>query len=345
MTSTVAIMPRDGKSTVPDQPFPLRVKSLLMRASSLDHDAQSRAAPRVTVIVCAFTKDRWELLVGALRSLVDQELPPIEVILCIDHNPELYEMSSAEFPVAFSDAPWPLRIVENRFTTRLGGARTTAAEIAVGEILAFLDDDAFAESTWLRRLVEPYRDPAIVAVGGAPLARYESERPRWIPFECNWIFGCAYRGMPKRRAPIEHLIGANMSVRRDVLMSWGGFQSDNHDDMDLSLRAAHEFGAAAVLFEPDAVVHHFVPRSRLTWSYFWRRCYHVNKGKVAAYRGLGPASSLAAEIRFVRRSLSRAILSEGRALASGDLYAPVRYGALVVAIALAGAGAVVGRLR
>jgi hypothetical protein len=100
-----------------------------------------------------------------------------------------------------------------------------------------------------------------------------------------------------------------------------------------------------VLYEPEAVVHHFVPKARLTWNYFWRRCYFVNRGKVAAFRGMDQASNLRAELRFARRSLSRALVKESAELLRGDPYAPVRYLALVSALALGGAGAISGRLR
>ena len=315
--------------------------------SSRESDARSSdvGSPSVSVIICAFTLDRWALLTQALQSVVDQDQAPTEVFLSIDHNPELYARCVAELVPLVDGAPWSLRIVENRFDSRLGGARTTAAELATGDVLVFLDDDAAARPNWLKTLIRHYQDPHIVAVGGAPLARYEVERPRWLPHECNWIFGCAYRGLPEKVGPIDHMIGANMSVRREVLMSWGGFQSDNHDDMDLSHRAIHRHGATSVIYDPSAIVMHFVPQSRLTWTYFWRRCFFVNRGKVDAFRGLGQASNLKAEFRFVARSLSRALVTEGRDLLKGDLYAPVRYLALVVAIVLGGAGALVGRLR
>ncbi len=310
-------------------------------------EARDQSSPgplTVSVIVCAYTMDRWELMNEALQSIVRQEMPPIEVFLCIDHNVDLYERCVAELSDLDAKVPWTLKVVSNRFDNHLGGARTTAAELATGDVLAFLDDDAAATPEWLLRLTGHYEDPAVVAVGGAPVARYEEARPRWIPFECNWIFGCAYRGLPERVGPIDHMIGANMSVRREVLMSWGGFQSDNHDDMDLSHRAIHAHGADAVIYDPSAIVHHFVPKGRLTWTYFWRRCFFVNRGKVAAFRGLGEASNLKAEIRFGLRSLTRGAVREGRAFTGGDLYAPVRYLALVVALTLGAAGAVVGRL-
>jgi cellulose synthase/poly-beta-1,6-N-acetylglucosamine synthase-like glycosyltransferase len=321
-------------------------KDFLMSDSSPDNQLnEGPILPRVSVIVCAYTLDRWELLNESLQSVVRQDMAPVELILCIDHNVELYERCVSEITPTLSQVPWEFRVIQNKFDTRLGGARTSAAQVATGDVLAFLDDDASASSSWLRCLTRPYEDPKVVAVGGAPVARFEIDRPRWFPYECHWIFGCAYRGMPEHLAPIDHLIGANMSIRREALMSWGGFQSDNHDDMDLSHRTIHAYGASALLFEPNAVVHHFVPKSRLTWNYFWRRCFYVNRGKVQAFRDMGQASNLNAELRFASRSLSRAFVTEGKELSRGDLYAPVRYLALVTALALGGAGAVAGRLR
>jgi cellulose synthase/poly-beta-1,6-N-acetylglucosamine synthase-like glycosyltransferase len=302
-------------------------------------------ALRISVIVCAYTLERWEMLNKALQSVVSQELAPIELILSIDHNHEMYERCVGELTAALANAPWKFTVIENKYNTRLGGARTSAAEIATGDVLAFLDDDAFATESWLRTLTAAYSDPEVYAVGGAPIATYEAPRPRWFPFECNWIFGCAYRGLPERRGPIDHMIGANMSVRREALLSWGGFHSDNHDDMDLSHRTIHAHGAAAVLYEPQAIVHHFVPKARLTWTYFWRRCFFVNKGKVKAFRDMDQASNLRAEVRFASRSLVEALFNETKALLRGDWYAPVRYGALLCALALGGAGALVGRLQ
>ena len=107
------------------------------------------------------------------------------------------------------------------------------------------------------------------------------------------MFGCAYRGLPARRAPLAHLIGANMSARRSVLQEIGGFHSDSHDDMDMCHRVA--FARYQVVYEPLAVVHHFVPTTRTTWRYFWRRCYFVNKGKVEAFANMRDAANLGAE--------------------------------------------------
>ena len=47
--------------------------------------------PRATVVICAFTEQRWGLLQRAVVSVVEQTARPLEVIVCIDHNRSLYE--------------------------------------------------------------------------------------------------------------------------------------------------------------------------------------------------------------------------------------------------------------
>lgn len=295
----------------------------------------------MSVVICAYTTDRWQLLESAVDSVQRQLLRPRELIVCIDHNDDL--LARARRRWQDSDLAVPMTVVANRFDGHLGSARNTGAALASGDIVAFLDDDAAAAQDWLQALVGPYEDPAVVAVGGAPLPVFETQRPRWFPEEFQWVFGCAYRGLPTRQAPVSHLIGASMSVRRDALEEVGGFHSDDHDDMDLSHRVAHRRPGARILFEPAATVSHHVPAQRVTWHYFWRRCYTVNRGKVAAFDAMGDAANLRAELTFVLRSLSRGTAANLRDAWHGDIAGIARVAVTVAGIVLAGAGNVAGR--
>ena len=44
--------------------------------------------PKVSVIICAYTDDRWSQLTKSVASVEAQTSPPIEIIVCIDHNEE-----------------------------------------------------------------------------------------------------------------------------------------------------------------------------------------------------------------------------------------------------------------
>ncbi len=299
--------------------------------------------PAVSVIICAYTQERWLQLTKAVASVGAQTSPPVEIIVCIDHNEALLRQSEEYFGKARQEGAVPLVVLANKYGGRLGSARNTAAESASGEVLAFLDDDAVAAADWLERLIAPYEDDRVGAVGGAPWPVFEAKRPRWFPYEFDWVFGCAYRGLPLTRAPLAHLIGANMSARSSALREVGGFHSDDHDDMDMCHRIAH--AKHRVVYEPGAVVYHFVPASRTTWHYFWRRCYLVNQGKVTAFANMREASNLGAELTFVTRTLTTGVLAELRRVVRGDLYGLARVGAIVAGIAMAGLGHVSGQLR
>lgn len=302
-------------------------------------------APTVTVVICAYTLDRWELLCTAVASAGAQSRPPVEIILSIDHNEELFAKATEQWASGNVDGI-PITVVANKYDGRLGSARTTASEIAVGDILAFLDDDARARNDWLEHLVVPYGDESVLAVGGAPIPDYGAERPGWFPHEYNWVFGCVYIGLPEETAPTKRLIGANMSVRRQALADIGGFHSDNHDDMDMCHRLLLHRDDARIMFEPSAKVDHFVHPERLTWDYFSTRCFRVNRGKVAAHRNIERdipgANNLAADADFARRTLTSGVFRELRAGVTGDLGAFGRIGAMTIGVVLAAAGYAVG---
>src|ERR1700742_3299137 len=103
------------------------------------------------VVICTYTEDRWDLLEAAVRSALDQTVTPQQVIICVDHNPDLYERCRA----TWADVA-PVVVVPNAFAGRLGSARNTALLQCKADIVAFLDDDAAAEPDWLERLLAVY---------------------------------------------------------------------------------------------------------------------------------------------------------------------------------------------
>src|SRR4051812_37119208 len=91
-----------------------------------------------SVIICAYTEERWEDLITAIKSVQAQTLSPREIIVVIDHNPVLLQRLRLQ-------AAWPgseLIVIENSQPKGLSGARNSALAIARGDIVAFLDDDA-----------------------------------------------------------------------------------------------------------------------------------------------------------------------------------------------------------
>jgi len=317
--------------------------------------------PTVSVIIPAYTMERWALLQESVASVCNQTSPPAEVIVPIDNNEELLRIGQSKWPATAAGTEVPVRVIASEFSHEerdlsvyvsvqgakrrfgAGQARNTAAEHAMGEILAFIDDDAAAEATWLEELVKPYSDPSVLAVGGAPHPRYEGERPLWFPAQFDWVFGCTYEGLPTTTSPFLRLIGANMSVRSEALKRVGGFHSIDFDDMDMCHRVAALGGPASVVFTPSAIVRHYVPAQRTSWAHFWRKCFYVNREKVQAHREMGAASSFGPDVAFVVRTMTVGITSELRSVFRGDRRALLRIGAILVGVTSAGMGNVVGR--
>lgn len=297
------------------------------------------------VIICTYTEARWDLLVRSVNSVLEQRVAPGRLIVVVDHNDDLLARCRARWSSGSTESSVPIIICPNRFAGRLGSARNTGLLLANADVVAFLDDDAAADVDWLERLLAVYASRSeAVAVGGAPRPVYAAPRPDWFPPDFDWIFGCHYDMLPSTLAPLRHLIGASMSVRREEMLAVGGFHADDHDDMDLSHRIADAHGPASVLYEPLAEVRHYVSAERLTWTYFWRRCYFVNRGKVDAFADMGPAGNIGAEARFVGELL----IKGGPALlaASSGRAQPLRQWLVaVVGTAIATVGYLAGRIR
>jgi len=308
----------------------------------LEPDAGVAEAPRpltISVVICTYSADRWDDLAAAVASIESQTLAPDELILVIDHNPRLAERVRLRFRSA--------RVVENEAERGLSGARNAGSRAAGGELVAFLDDDAVAAPDWLERLVAAYR-PGVLGVGGAADPAWPSARPRWFPAEFDWVVGCTYRGLPEAAAPVRNMIGAGMSLRRDVLRGVGEFESGigrvgklpvGCEETDLCIRAGARFEGGAFLFEPRARVSHMVTPARASVRYFAARCFAEGRSKALVARRNGPARGLSSErsysLRILPRGLARGIAD---AVVRRDPFGAARALAIVAGLSITTAG-------
>ncbi|MER7751669.1 glycosyltransferase family 2 protein [Kitasatospora sp. NPDC097643] len=316
----------------------------------------STGTPSLSVVVCAYTMDRWDDLRACIGSLRRQRRPADEILLVVDHCPELAVRAAAELPALLPAGPPAVRIVANGERRGLSGARNTGVRAATCEVVAFLDDDAAAEPDWTERLLAGYRDPRVLGVGGLVRPWWETGRPSWFPPEFDWVVGCSYRGLPEQPCPVRNFIGANMSFRRARLLAAGGFRSDlgrvgtrplGCEETELCLRLTADTPHGVLLYEPSAAVRHHVPTARTTWRYFRARCYGEGLSKAAVARRAGAGPALASERRYLRSTLPRALARGVRGLRPGAVGhgGPQALGALLAGVAVTSAGYAVGLLR
>ena len=163
-----------------------------------------------------------------------------------------------------------MKVVPNDNEQGLPGARNAGVAAAKSEIVAFVDDDAVAEHNWLAALVAPYADPHVLGVGGQVVPVWQTGRPNWFPPEFDWVVGCSYRGMPAERTQVRNFIGANMSLRRRLLVESGGFDAGlsrigtrplDCEETEICARLQRRHLDGVYLYEPKALVRRHVPCS------------------------------------------------------------------------------------
>jgi glycosyltransferase involved in cell wall biosynthesis len=301
----------------------------------------------VSVVICAYTLDRWTDLVEAVRSVAQQSAPAVETIVVVDHEPELLSRVRRDLPDVIA--------IPNDEQRGLSGARNSAVRRAGGGIIAFLDDDARADRDWLAQLLRVYAESDALGVGGSIEADWRQGRPGWFPPEFDWVVGCSYRGLPETPTNVRNLIGANMSFRREVFELIGGFNTDvgrvgalpvGCEETEFCIRLRQRQPGAMTLLEQRARVQHRVPAGRSGWRYFRERCFAEGRSKAIVAQRLGADDALSTERSYVARTLPRGVVRGlADAVLRSDPAGLQRALAIVAGLAMTAAGYVAGRVR
>jgi len=197
--------------------------------------------PKISVVVCTY--NGGATLRETLRHIEHLNYPDFEVIVVDDGSTD----GGADDAEAYG-----YRLIRTP-NAGLSSARNTGLHAANGEIVAYLDDDAYPDTDWLKYLAITFLRGNYVGVGG----------PNIPPPGDGWIADCVTNSpggpihvlLTDREA--EHIPGCNMAFRKSALLTIGGF--DNRfrtagDDVDIcwSLQeAGWKLG-----FSPAAVVWH-----------------------------------------------------------------------------------------
>ncbi len=307
-----------------------------------------------SVVVCAYTEDRWEDVLAAVDSVRKQSLPPLETLLVVDHNERLRARLAQEY--ADARAREEVRVLANAGPRGLSAGRNTGIAAARGAFVAFLDDDAVAERDWLHHFAAAYDDPRVMAVGGRTLPSWASgRRPAWFPEEFDWVVGCAYRGLAPGRVPVRNVLGGNASFRRTAFDAAGGFATGigrdgdrrplGGEETELCIRLSRALPGAILLMDDRAVIHHKVPAARERFAYFRTRVYAEGLSKALVARSVGARRGLESERRYTTRVLPAGVLRGVRDALRGRSGGAGRAGAIVTGVALAAGGYALGRLR
>jgi len=206
------------------------------------------------------TRDRPEQLARAVASL-QRSLRPGDELIVVG--------SASSQPVAVEQA----RVIEVQ-VPGASRARNVGWRAAANDLVAFVDDDVWVDTSWAASVAAAFDDPSVAFVTGRvemppgvehvrPVALLQKERPYRID-------------LSTRTGDLGH--SANLAVRRSVLEKVGGFDEllgaggrfRAAEDLDLMDRIL----AAGLVgrYEPTALAWHEQWRSkpelvRLDWAY------------------------------------------------------------------------------
>jgi len=232
----------------------------------------------ISVCLCTY---RRSILQRTLASLASQNLPPgtsLEVVI-VDNDSKgsawpIVAKFSTQLDINYSVNPEP----------NLSAIRNATIRQAKGDYLAFLDDDEWADSAWISKLLSSMLDSNADAVMGKVIAVYPDHTPDWIVkgdyfgkggfrSNCNLSRGYTCNALLNSKWVTQHKFEFDLEFGKS-----GGEDTDFFHRIYLS--------GGKIIFDESAVVSEIVEESRLNiaylkktnisigqihWKYLWSR--------------------------------------------------------------------------
>jgi len=176
--------------------------------------------PRISVVICSLNGGRT--IRDTLEACTSLNYPNFEVIVVSDGSTDSTPSIAREYDVR-------LFCTENR---GLSAARNLGLCEATGEIVAYIDDDAYPDPDWLSYLADTFQNTDHAGVGG----------PNIPPPNDGFVAACVSNapGGPNHVLLsddlAEHIPGCNMAFRKGALEAIGGFDERFRvagDDVDI----------------------------------------------------------------------------------------------------------------
>jgi len=232
--------------------------------------------PLISVVVCTFNRSAY--LQKAIASLVSQTLVPSHYeIIIVDNGSQDETKQVVESIKNVSNI-----IYQYEREPGLSRSRNTGCQIARGKYVAYLDDDAEADSHWLEEILKIFQaNERIGCLTGKVEPIWGAPRPSWLTKEFEGKLSLLDLGSQTRQIiQKEWIVGVNMAFPRKLLEASGGFldQVGRKRDQLLSaeeivMREAIEKLGYETWYHPKAVVCHHIPLERMNEKWFLKRAF------------------------------------------------------------------------
>lgn len=204
-----------------------------------------KSQPKVSIIIPV--KRINDYIHESMDYVLNLDYPSFEVLIFPDERDRVHS--------------WPkTRIIASG---KVGPAekRDLALKYASGKILAFLDDDAYPEPDWLKKMVPLFRDNNVAGVGGPAITPQSDgilQKVSGAIFESYLGGGFVrnrYLSIGKKKE-IDDWPTVNFLVWREVFKEIGGFNCAYWPGEDTKLCLDFLEAGYKIIYEPRGVVYH-----------------------------------------------------------------------------------------
>jgi len=234
--------------------------------------------PFLSIVITAYTAERLDDIYELLNSIKEQTYVHIETIFIVERSKELMEKIHS-YGVK-NNIP-NLKVILNDGESGLSAARNVGINHASGDIIAFVDDDVLLCLDWAEKMVEAYKDDAIIGVTGPAFPLWEDTSMAWFPKEFYWIISCTAWDTEDHIKEVRNAWGMNMSFKREAFEKAGVFSNEfgfhkgpMAEDNEFSLRIKEKTGKK-IMYMPDVKLWHRVHKYRLSWEFIRERSYWI----------------------------------------------------------------------
>lgn len=227
----------------------------------------------VSVIVCTYNREQY--IGKCLQHLAQQTASEqqFEVIVVNnnskDSSVEIIKQVMNEYP----QMPFKYFLELNQGHTY---ARNRGIKEAAGDILSFIDDDAFVDKNFVEAIQLHFENhPTVAAIGGKIKPVYEGQEPAWMSKYLLTLVSALDMGQETREFPKSKFpIGANMAFKKEVFQRYGyfnielgrradGLEGGDEKEVFIRLRKENEL----IHYVPTVQVDHIIPEKRTTEAY------------------------------------------------------------------------------
>lgn len=201
--------------------------------------------PKVSIIIPLYkvTKEFYECLQHCLKL----DYPDYEILVVSDSQIKL-------------DYPKIQVIYTGQEQTGPAEKRDIAINQCLGEICAFIDDDAFPAKDWLKNAMNHFENQEVAAVGGPGVTpENDSLMQKAGGAVYSSILGSGrnyYRFTPGILRKVDDYPAYNLLIRKSILQEIGGFASTFYGGEDTKVCLSIINLGKKIIYDPAVVVYH-----------------------------------------------------------------------------------------